>query len=320
MPDTVLEIVDLHKTFRGRRGRRLALDGLDMTVEHGGVHGFLGPNGSGKTTTIRIMLGLVRPDSGTVRVLNLPVPKYQHAVAVSIGAVVEAPTFFPNFSGGRNLRLLAKTAGISDARVDEVLEQVGLAGRTGDRYRTYSLGMKQRLAVAAALLKKPRLLVLDEPMNGLDPAGIKEMRTLMQNVSNDGTTVLLSSHILGEVEQVCDSVTILSRGRHIVSGSVRDVLAGREHSEVVVRIADLEAAIAVLERNGVTVRREADQLRVSGAPEPADITKWLAIEGHFVSQLTPVEASLESVFLEMTGPPGDGMAASLDAAVPEEAA
>jgi len=306
--DAVIEVTGLRKSFRGvRHGRRVAVDGLDMAVPAGGVHGFLGPNGSGKTTTIRMLLGLVRADAGQMRMLGEPVPRRLPGVLRQVGAIVEQPRFFPAFSGRRNLRLLAAQAGLPRSRVEEVLEQVGLRDRGKDRYKGYSLGMKQRLAVAAALLKAPRLLILDEPMNGLDPAGIREMREMMRQVTGAGASVLLSSHILAEVQQVCDSVSIINRGQHVRSGSVAEVLASRPTGEVRVRLTDLDDGGRILAEGGFTVRREGDHLLVSGVEDPAQVTRRLAQRGRYLSELVPVRADLESVFLELTGdgpPPG----------------
>ncbi len=303
--ESVVEVTGLRKTFRGlRRGqvvRQVAVDGLDMAVPAGGVHGFLGPNGSGKTTTIRMLLGLVHADAGQMRMLGEPVPHGLPGVLRQVGAIVEQPQFFPAFSGRRNLRLLAGLAGLPDSRVEQVLADVDLADRARDRYRGYSLGMKQRLAVAAALLKQPRLLILDEPMNGLDPAGIREMRDMMRRLTGTGTSVLLSSHILAEVQHVCDSVSIINHGRHVRTGSVTDVLASRPTGEVRVRLADLDGGRSILAGSGLAVRRDGDHLVVSGADDPAEVTRLLAGRGHYVSELTPVRADLESVFLDLTG-------------------
>jgi ABC-2 type transport system ATP-binding protein len=300
--EAVIEVAGLHKAFRGvRRGRQVAVDGLDMTVPTGGVHGFLGPNGSGKTTTIRTLLGLVRADAGRLRVLGRPVPAELPAVLRQVGAIVEQPQFFPNFSARRNLRLLAGVAGLPPRRVEEVLELVGLSERGRDRYKTYSLGMKQRLAVAAALLKSPRLLILDEPMNGLDPAGIRQMRDTMRQLTESGTSVLLSSHILAEVQQVCDSVSIIDRGRHVRTGSVQEVLASRPTGEVLVRLADLDEGARILAEAGFGVHWAGDRLLVGGVEDPAQVTRRLAQRGRYLSELTPVRADLESVFLELTG-------------------
>src|SRR5690606_18890246 len=194
---------------------RQALDGFDMVVEPGQVHGFLGPNGSGKTTTLRTLLGLITPNAGRMRLLGQEVPAALPQVVGKVGAIVESPQFFPHFSARDTLSLLARAGGVPASRVDAVLELVGLRDRGKERVKGYSLGMKQRLAVASALLKSPTLLILDEPANGLDPAGIREMRDLMRDLAADGTTVVLSSHILSEVQQICDTVTIISRGRRV---------------------------------------------------------------------------------------------------------
>jgi ABC-2 type transport system ATP-binding protein len=300
----VIEIEGLRKTYRSlRRGTQQALSGFDMAVEPGQVHGFLGPNGSGKTTTLRTLLGLVRPDAGHLAVLGHRVPGELAAVAPRIGALVESPQFFPNFSGRRTLRLLATTGGLPRARVDEVLEIVGLSGRADDRVKGYSLGMRQRLAVACALLKRPELLILDEPANGLDPAGIREMRDLMRNLVATGTTVLLSSHILGEVEQICDAVTIISRGQRVAAGPVADVVGSQSKGEFRVKVGESARAAAVLSAAGATVLAAEDHLIVSGPTDPAWITQTLGRQELWVAELTPVTADLESVFLQLTGVP-----------------
>jgi ABC-2 type transport system ATP-binding protein len=302
--------VQLHavtKTYR-RRGRppQKALDGLDLVVETGGVHGFLGPNGSGKTTTIRVLLGLVAADSGDVRLLDRPVPHGLPHVIGDVGALVETPLFFPGFTGRMNLRLLADVAGVSRGRVEECLELVDLTDRADDRFKGYSLGMKQRLGIAAALLKRPRLLMLDEPSNGLDPAGIRDVRELIRRLGNDGhTTVLLSSHLLAEVQQVCDAVTILARGRRVAHGPVAEVLAARSSQDVRVRVSDAAVAATVLEAAGFTVSPpdvpDGRTLIVHSAVAPGEITRTLAESGHYLEELTPLTADLETAFLAITG-------------------
>ncbi len=298
----VIEITGLRKQYR-RVGRkpRVALDGFDMVVEAGEVHGFLGPNGSGKTTTLRTLLGLVRRNDGTMRILGEEVPHALPHVIQRVGAVVESPQFFSNFSGLRTLKLLASGAGIPHTRVDEVLEIVGLRDRAKDRVKTYSLGMKQRLAVATALLKSPELLILDEPANGLDPGGIREMRDLMRQLSSDGVTVVLSSHILGEIQLICDSVTIISAGRRVAYGPVADVLAASDKGEYRVKVADHLKAAAVLEDQGAVVRRADDHLVLTDVADPAWITETLGSQGLWISELTPLRPDLENVFLELTG-------------------
>ena len=301
---TVLEVRDATKTYR-RRGKPVlkALDGLDLHVDDGGVHGFLGPNGSGKTTTIRVLLGLVRADAGELRLLGEPVPAALPHVLPQVGALVETPLFFPTFTGRLNLQLLAETAGVTRSRVEECLEIVDLRERADERFKGYSLGMKQRLGIAAALLKSPRLLVLDEPSNGLDPAGIRDVRELVRRLGADGhTTVFLSSHLLAEVEQVCDHVSIMSRGRCVARGRVSEVLASRSSGEVRVRVDDDATATVVLAGAGHRVQRTDDgALRVSGVAHPADLTRLLAEAGLYLSELSPVAVDLESAFLELTG-------------------
>jgi ABC-2 type transport system ATP-binding protein len=300
----VLEISGLEKTYRRRKGVRRALDGFDMTVEAGQVHGFLGPNGSGKTTTLRTLLGLIKPNGGRMALLGRELPEHLPEVAGQVGAIVESPQFFANFTAETTLSLLADAGGVDQTRVPAVLELVGLRDRAGDRVKTYSLGMKQRLAVASALLKNPKLLILDEPANGLDPGGIREMRTLMRTLSESGMTVLLSSHILGEIQLICDSVTIISAGRRVAYGPVAEVLASHASTSVKVRVeasVDPRQAAEVLWAAGADVKLEADHLTVGNAPNPADITRVLAAREIYVSELTPVTADLESVFLELTG-------------------
>ncbi|WP_328339372.1 ABC transporter ATP-binding protein [Micromonospora sp. NBC_00421] len=299
----VIEIAGLRKTFRTlRRGSRVAVDGFDMIVEAGQVHGFLGPNGSGKTTTLRALLGLVNADAGELRVLGAPAPEQLARVAGRVGAIVESPQFFGNFTGHRTLRLLAVAGGVPTSRVDEVLDQVGLRERGQDRVKGYSLGMKQRLAVASALLKSPELLILDEPANGLDPAGIREMRDLMRTLAESGVTVLVSSHILAEIQLICDHVTIISQGRRVAAGRVDDVLAGHDPHEWRVRVAEPERGAELLRAAGLTVTAHSDgSLVVGDAPEPELISSTLGGQELWVRELTPIRPDLESVFLELTG-------------------
>ncbi|WP_199714586.1 ABC transporter ATP-binding protein [Micromonospora radicis] len=274
-----------------------------MWVEAGQVHGFLGPNGSGKTTTLRTLLGLIRPDGGRMSILGHPVPTALPQVAGQVGAIVESPQFFPYFSARDTLSLLAGAGEVPEQRIDEVLELVGLRERAGERVKTYSLGMKQRLAVASALLKNPRLLILDEPANGLDPGGIREMRTLMRNLAESGMTVVLSSHILGEIQLICDSVTIISLGRRVAFGPVDEVLAQHSSGAVRVRleaVTDLPLAATALTRAGVRVTTNPDHLMLAGVDKPATVTRILAEQGLYLSELAPIAVDLESVFLELT--------------------
>jgi ABC-type multidrug transport system ATPase subunit len=306
MTDLAISTRGLRKTYRTRRGKRVvAVQGLELDVPAGGVHGFLGPNGSGKTTSIRMLLGLVRADAGTMTVFGRPVPEQLPQVVSRVGAIVESPKFFPAFSGRRNLELLADAIGAPRSRVGEVLEETSLGERGKDRFRTYSLGMKQRLAIAATLLKQPDLLIFDEPTNGLDPAGIREIRETMRSLGAQGRTVLVSSHILAEVEQVADTVSIIGHGRLLASGTVADVLGGATRNTVKVAVADREAAARVLAAAGLQVRAEGQYLFVDGAQDPAEVTRLLARQELYVSELVGVRADLESVFLDLTA--GEGL-------------
>ena len=293
----VIETSGLRKEFRTRRGTRVAVAGLDLHVEAGGVHGFLGPNGSGKTTTIRMLLGLARASAGSMRLFGEPVPRRLPAVVDRVGAVVESPKFSPNLTGRQNLLLLSRSIGAPDSRVDAAVETVGLTGRDRDRYKAYSLGMKQRLAIAATLLKEPALLILDEPTNGLDPAGIREVRETIRALGEAGTTVLLSSHILAEVQQVCSAATIIGHGRVLASGPVDQLLGGSTRHRL--RVAEPAAAAGVLRTAGLAVTAEDDVLLVD-TDDPAAVTRLLAREEIWVSEITPARQDLESYFLSLT--------------------
>jgi ABC-2 type transport system ATP-binding protein len=299
----VIEIEGLRKTYRRlRRPPTVALDGLDLEVPEGGVFGFLGPNGAGKTTTIRCMLGLVAASAGRAKVLGTDVPAGMSGVIRRIGSIVEAPALFPRFTGRRNLEILARIDGISSAAVDAALDRVGLVARANDMVRTYSLGMKQRLGIAAALLKDPSLLILDEPANGLDPAGIVEVRGLLRTLGAEGRTVFVSSHILSEVQQMADRVAIVARGRLVATGSVHDVLASGRAGGVVARVGDLEAGRLALEAAGIPARVDGDLIRAALPPAEGErVARALAERGLYPSLLQPDEGTLEQAFLELTG-------------------
>jgi ABC-type multidrug transport system ATPase subunit len=301
MPPAI-ETEGLRKTYRRRKGRTVAVDGLDLTVPEGGVFGFVGPNGSGKTTTIRCLLGLVRPTGGRAAMLGVPVPNGLPEKISSIGAIVESPALFLTMSGRENLRLRAAIDGIGVRQVDEVLERVGLADRSRDAVKKYSLGMRQRLALAAVLLKDPALLILDEPANGLDPAGIRNVRTLLRSLGDEGRTVFLSSHVLAEVEHICDSVAILRRGRCVAQGKVAEVMASAARgTAMLVTLDDLDAGHRVLRRAALPVERQNGFLRVGvGADGAARITETLAAERLWVTELRSEERTLEDLFLELT--------------------
>ena len=294
MDATIVSTQRLTKTF----GPRTAVDAVDLSVRRGEVYGFLGPNGAGKTTTLRMLLGLVRPTSGRATVHGLR-PGDPTAVART-GSLVEGPGFYPYLSGRENLRVLARYRGLGDREVDRVLERVDLTERGGDRFKTYSLGMKQRLGVAAALLGEPDLLVLDEPTNGLDPAGMADMRALLVDVAAGGQTVLLSSHLLAEVQEICDRVGIIAGGRLLVESTVAD-LRGATGIRLVAEPIDRALAVAMSVAGDDAVEVDGPVLRVSGSAAKApELARALVGAGIDITELTPVERSLEDVFFDLT--------------------
>ncbi|GAA3566019.1 ABC transporter ATP-binding protein [Amycolatopsis ultiminotia] len=281
-----------------RYGRIAAVDGLDLTVLPGEVYGFLGPNGAGKTTTLRMLLGLTRPSAGSLRLFGRPPGAGSLA---RVGALIEGPAFYPYLSGRQNLLVMAGHAGVLRSRVDAVLETVDLTARAKDRYRTYSLGMKQRLGLAAALVKDPRLLILDEPANGLDPAGMADLRVLIRELADRGVTVLLSSHVLSEVEQICDRVGMIAGGRLVVETTVAELRTGRALRIVATPIEQAAARLGA--RFGAdAVRIDGAALEVDVADEPASrVNAELVAAGIAVSELSRPERGLEETFLELTG-------------------
>jgi ABC-2 type transport system ATP-binding protein len=298
----VIEIEGLRKEYHRARGRTtVAVGGLDLAVPEGGVFGFLGPNGSGKTTTIRCLLGLVRASAGQMRLFGQPSPARLDRVMPKIGAIVETPALFPTMTGRENLRLLGALQGIGKKRVDDALARVGLLERGDDKVRKYSLGMRQRLGLAAALLHDPALLVLDEPAIGLDPAGIREIRQMLRGLGEEGRTVFVSSHLLAEVEQTCDRVAIIDRGKLILQGRVEEVLASAARPSMLVGLDDLAAGAHVLNEAGMRAEIDGTLLRVAlAAGDAARISKTLASAGLYVTELRPETVSLEDLFLEMT--------------------
>lgn len=276
-----------------------AVDKLDLNVRPGEVYGFLGPNGAGKTTTLRMLLGLIKPTSGTATVLG-EAPGASEGLA-RVGALVESPAFYPYLSGRDNLKVMACYSGVKKQRIKEVLDQVELSGRAKDKFRKYSLGMKQRLGVAAALLKDPDLLILDEPTNGLDPKGMADMRTLIKELGRGERTVLLSSHLLGEVEQICDRVGVINNGKLVAEGTVSELRGG---TGILVRAEPVEEAVEIARKlAGVEEVKVTDgALMVSADPERiAEINEKLVGAGLRVSELRVSEQSLEDVFLQLTG-------------------
>jgi ABC-type multidrug transport system ATPase subunit len=286
-----------------RYGSVLAVDDLDLGVRPGDIYGFLGANGSGKTTTVRMLLGLVLPTSGRVELLGEPMPKSARAVLPSVGALVEGPAAYGHLSGRANLRLLdaaGPNAGLRTRarRIEEALEQVGLAGVGRKPVKAYSLGMRQRLGLAAALIRSPQLLVLDEPTNGLDPQGIREIRELLIKLNDAGTTIFLSSHLLAEIEQLCTRVGVLDRGRLVIQEELATLQAPT--GLIVVRV-DQPSAAATLLGSRVEMR-DVDRLTVR-AGEPADavlLNRQLVAAGIGVLELGPQRRTLEQVVLART--------------------
>jgi ABC-2 type transport system ATP-binding protein len=284
-----------------RYGSLVAVNQLSLRVERGEIFGFLGPNGAGKTTTMRMLLGLVRPSAGSIQVLGMDNAHDLPAILARTGSIIENPTFYPFLSGRDNLRAVARLSSLDEARVEPLLELMDLSGAANRSFSSYSLGMKQRLAVGAALLGGPDLLILDEPANGLDPAGIVEMRNLMRRLKGEGHTVLISSHVLHEIEQICDRIAIMNRGQIVVQGRVEDLLGGDRLEVRVDRPGDAEHILTSLpwvER----VTRDEDTLLVTAPPERAtDVTRALAEHGIYLSGLRQQEQSLERYFLDVTG-------------------
>jgi ABC-type multidrug transport system ATPase subunit len=293
-------LVETHGLTKRYENRITAVDELDLTIKRGEVYGFLGPNGAGKTTTLRMLLGLIKPSSGVATVLGEE-PGAPTGLA-RVGALVESPAFYPYLSGRDNLRVMARYSSVEPSRVEEVLQQVELSGRAYDKFKKYSLGMKQRLGVAAALLKNPELLVLDEPANGLDPKGMADMRAIIRKVRGEGKTVLLSSHLLGEVEQICDRIGVILRGK-LVAERTMEELRGRE-GRLLVRAEPLKEAERVVKNlpriEETRVVEEMLQLTVDPT-RAAEINAGLVNAGVRVSELRLVERSLEEMFLELTG-------------------
>ncbi|MFJ4409179.1 ABC transporter ATP-binding protein [Streptomyces sp. NPDC088910] len=303
--DVVIETRGLAKRYRGT----LAVDGLDLRVPRGSVFGFLGPNGSGKTTTIRMLMGLIAPTAGTARVLGRPMPGAQRTVLPKVGALIEGPALYGFLSGRDNLLRYDAADPTADprtrrARVGSALDRVGLTAAGPKKAKAYSLGMKQRLGLAAALLQPRELLVLDEPTNGLDPQGMREIRSLVRELAADGTTVFLSSHLLDEIEQVCTHAAVMARGRLLTQGPVADLAAGTR-GRLVVTTPDPAEAARVLTEHGVGALL-TDGQRVSGElppapPDLADLNAALVAAGVRVRGFGLERASLEDAFVALTG-------------------
>lgn len=287
-----------------RYGDLVAVDDLSLEVRRGEIYGFLGPNGAGKTTTIRMCLGLIRPTAGHVEILGRDVAREGKRILPHVGALIEQPALYLYMSGANNLRAVGDAlGGITEARIGAVLALVGLAGRERDRVKTYSLGMKQRLGLAMALLHDPDLLILDEPTNGLDPAGIVEMRDLLRRLVGEGKTVFLSSHLLSEVRQICTRVAIINRGRLVVESSVADLTRG--HGEFVVSVSQPEAALALLREQpwGASARLDERRHIITGAPDgqSAALNLFLVSARFAPESIVERAETLEEVFLRLTG-------------------
>ena len=297
--EVVLRTRNLSKSY----GKRLAVDNLNLEVNRGEIFGFLGPNGAGKTTTIRMALGLIAPTAGSVEILGHDIATHRARILPRVGALVETPALYLYMSGHNNLRAVGSVlGGVPEERIDAVLELVGLRARQKDRVRTYSLGMKQRLGVAMALLQDPDLLILDEPANGLDPAGIVEIRDLMHRLAAEGKTVFISSHLLGEVQQICTRVAIIHLGKLVTESSVEELISGR--GEYTVKLERANEALALIQKQpwGRGARLDSSGALVTLAPEGRgrDLNLFLVNAGFAPDTLMQTTQDLEQVFLSLT--------------------
>ena len=297
--DVVLQTHDLSKKY----GRRLVVDRLSLTVERGDIFGFLGQNGAGKSTTMRMLLGLVRPTAGSIKLLGFDMSRRPQRALARTGAIIEAPAFYENFSGWQNLRMLsALSGGATSTRIAAVLETVGLTERAHDPVRVYSHGMRQRLGIAQALLPNPEFIILDEPTDGLDPQGIHEMRSLIVRLRDEhGLTLMLSSHLLHEVEQICNRVAIIDEGRTVYQGSVEE-LVGKD-AVIKIKVDRVDEAFAMLsEISSINVDRNGDEFLYVTTSDGmiGEINALLVSSGFCVNELSPQRQTLEEVFLRLT--------------------
>ena len=284
-------------------GKRLAVDHLDLQVDRGELFGFLGPNGAGKTTTIRMALGLVAPTNGSIEILGLEVRRNRSKVLPRVGALVESPALYGYMSGRNNLRAFADLlGGVKEKRIDEVLDIVSLTGRDRDKVKTYSMGMKQRLGLAIALLNDPDLLILDEPANGLDPAGIVEMRDLLRGLAAEGKTVFISSHVLSEVQQICNRVAIINHGKFIRVAPVHELIDSPGEFAIKVDAPDALVAALKLQPWGQEARVE-EGLVITHAPEGRgrNLIAFLVQNGYNPDSVAERQRDLEDIFLSLTG-------------------
>jgi len=297
--EVILRTTGLTKKF----GKRTAVNNLNLEVRRGEVFGFLGPNGSGKSTTVGMLVGLIAPSSGSVHAFGMDITNNYWEIMRRVGATIETPAFYPYMSGWDNLELFSiAIGGISQSKIKEVLERVYLLDRARDKYKQYSLGMKQRLAIAAALLRDPELIILDEPTNGLDPAGYKEVRDLIPSLASENRTIILCSHLLHEVEKICDREAIIKEGNVLACESVQVLLAKGQMLQI--KVENLQQAMAVLKKyEWIKNVTQADGYLLVDVPKEDSqrISKILAENDIFISELSVRSSDLESVFLELTG-------------------
>jgi len=299
MPQLAISVSDLSKKYDSG----FAVSHTNFQVPTGTICGFVGPNGAGKTTTIRMLLGLISPSGGTGRILGEPITSPEKYLS-QVGAMIEGPAFYPALSGAENLKVLATLGGFPLERVDQLLAQVGLADRGKSKYKTYSLGMKQRLGIAAALLPNPKLLILDEPTNGLDPEGIQEIRQLLRSLADNGTTVFVSSHLLSELEIISEYLVMLRKGEVVFAGPMQDLFDAQQPFMLVKteNKGDLEKIIALAESAGHKAHIRDGVAHIEGPAEWAGVLNKLAFEaGILLTQLSPQLPNLEETFFEMTG-------------------
>ncbi len=297
------EVVLHTRSLSKQYGKRLAVDNLDLAVQRGEIFGFLGPNGAGKTTTIRMALGLIAPTSGSVEILGQDIVTHRARVLPRVGALIETPALYLYMSGRDNLRAVASVlGGVPKQRIDAVLELVGLRVRQKDRVRTYSLGMKQRLGVAIALLQDPDVLILDEPANGLDPAGIVEMRDLMHRLAQEGKTVFISSHLLTEVQQICTRVAIINLGKLVTESTVEELTSGQGQFAVKVEHAAEALDLVHTQAWGKGARIDDNGMLTTLAPEGRgrNLNLFLVNAGFVPETIAPATQDLEQIFLRLT--------------------
>lgn len=299
MSNTAISVSDLSKKYEDR----LAVSHINFEVPVGTVCGFVGPNGSGKTTTMRMLLGLITPTTGQGHILGEPI-EHPEKYLSRVGAMIEGPAFYPALSGHENLMVLAKLGGFPIERVQTLLEKVGLGDRGKSKYKTYSLGMKQRLGIAAALLPEPKLLMLDEPTNGLDPEGIQEVRALLRNLANDGTTVFVSSHLLSELEIISDHIVMLRKGEIVFAGPIGDLMDKQQPTIIAksLKLSDLPKIVKMAVKAGHQAEIRNDSVHILAPIEWAPVLNKLAFDaGITLAQLAPQLPNLEETFFEMTG-------------------